>query len=289
MLDHLSSDIDPNKLDHESFKFTHDFVEHEALSLQNLSDVLVNLPQDQVMYSKTLSDLNSNFDRAHLDHRNNLSIEETIENIRTSDSYIMVRSPEDHPSFKELYSLLLEDVNKIIRAKGVGTNAINPMLYLFIASPGASTPFHIDRYSTFLMQFRGSKMVAVFPQFDENIVPAVISENFVDYGPQRPEWSERIDSNATKFHFMPGEAIHIPFSAGHYIENGTEDVSISMSIIFRTNESQRWMDAMRVNNRLRKQLNLSVTPVGRAKTKDSIKARMFPFFEYASHLKHGRK
>ncbi|MEW4365585.1 cupin-like domain-containing protein [Aliikangiella maris] len=282
----IESDLDPQNLDKKPFKFSHKLRNHPALSLENLSKVLVNLPKGQVMYSKGLDDLNANFDRAHIDQKNGLTIEETIENIRTSDSYIMVRSPEVDPSFKELYQDLIHDVEIVMNEKGVGNKAIEPMLFLFIASPNAFTPFHIDRYSTFLFQIRGSKQVAVFDQFDDGVVPAETRESFADYGPLRPGWSESIDNRAHKFQFSPGEALHIPFIAGHYIKNGPEDVSISMSIIFRTKQSKVWLDAMSVNNRLRTKAKMSVVPVGKLDKKDKLKALLFPAINVLSILKN---
>lgn len=73
----------------------------------------------------------------------------------------MVRSPETDPSFASLHRELLNDVGKMIRAHGAGKDVCESMLYLFIASPDIVTPFHIDRYSTVLMQFRGIKTVTV--------------------------------------------------------------------------------------------------------------------------------
>lgn len=237
------------------------------------------------MYSKGLDDLNANFDRAHIDQKNNLTIEETIENIKTSNSYIMVKSPEVDPSFKDLHKMLIEDVEKIMKAKGVGSQAIEPKLFLFIASPNAFTPFHIDRYSTFLLQFRGSKTVAVYDQFDERVVPANVRESFADYGKERPQWNEQMDKLGEKFNFTPGEALHIPFISGHYIKNGAEDVSISMSIIFRTKESQCWLDAMSVNNRLRKKVRLNVDAIWKSSFKDRLKASMLPAMDLAYKLR----
>lgn len=278
--------MDISKFDKKAFSFKHNMLGHEALSLKNLSKVIVNLPREQVLYSKGLYDLNANFDRAHIDQKNNMTIEETIENLKTSNSYIMVKSPEVDSSFKDLHKMLVEDVQQIMKEKGVGKHAIEPQLYLFIASPNAFTPFHIDRYSTFLFQFRGSKTVTVFDQFDNKIVPAHLRESFADYGEQRPQWTKEIDHLGEKFSFKPGEALHIPFISAHYIKNGQEDVSISMSIIFRTNESQRWLDAMSVNNRLRKVLDLNVSDVGHSILKDKAKAKMLPLVNTAYALKN---
>jgi hypothetical protein len=289
MYKYLEQDIDPINLDEKPFCFKHKLLGHPALELENLSNVLVNLPENQVMYSKGLNDLNANFDRAHIDQKNNLTIEETIQNIKSSNSYIMVRCPEKDPSFKELHKELIQDVESVMRFKGVGNQAIEPKLYLFIASPNAFTPFHIDRYSTFLFQFRGTKEVAVYPQWDESIIPHDVRENFADFGPRRPEWKQETDHLATKFNFKPGEGLHIPFISGHYIKNGAEDVSISMSIIFRTQESQMWQNAMAVNNRLRTKLNkvgINVNPVGTHRGKDEFKNLMYPALNVMSRVRN---
>src|SRR5690606_29372300 len=133
--------------------------------------VIPALPKDQVYYSKGLLDVDADFEGTYRDRPRDRTIEETIENIRVTDSYVMVRSPEAHQSFKALYQDLLCDVETLMRRRGVGKSAIGPQLYLFIASPNSITPFHLDRYSTFLMQFRGSKTVSIYPQWNERVVP----------------------------------------------------------------------------------------------------------------------
>jgi hypothetical protein len=272
----------PYDLDHKPFKFNHKLLNHEALSLNNLSHALLNLPKENVMYSQSLQDLNANFDRAHIDKKNNLSLEKTLETIKTANSFIMVRSPEMDSSFNDLYQQLCKDVGKIMKAKGVGLYPKDAMLYLFIASPNAFTPFHIDRYSTFLFQFQGTKEVAIFDQFSDEIVPSNIRESFVDYGALRPTWNNDIDGKAHKIHFSPGEALHIPFVSGHYVKNGPNDVSISMSIIFKTAESEMWTKAMSFNHRLRnklKYLGINLNPVGFSKNRDEFKSKLFPLVE----------
>src|SRR4051794_35273274 len=87
----FADDIDRERLDHEAFTFRHRLMGHPALSLENLGRVIPALPPSQVFYSSGVLDRRDDFDRAHVDHRNGLSIEETIETIRTSNSYVMVR------------------------------------------------------------------------------------------------------------------------------------------------------------------------------------------------------
>jgi hypothetical protein len=263
------------RLDREAFTFKHSLIGHPALSLENLERVLPLLPKDQVFYSKGLLKESDDLDRAYIDHRNGLSLRQTIENIRTSDSYIMVRAPESDRSFDPVFRELKADVEELMRARGVGDRAVDSMLYLFIASPNSVTPFHIDRYSTFLMQFSGSKEVCVFPQWDERVVSAVDCESYLARAGRRPEWRPSAESLATRFHFTPGDALHIPFMAGHLVRNGPAEVSISMSIIFNTDETVGQIKAMLLNQRLRaplRRFGSTPMPIGLDPRRDRLKA-----------------
>ncbi|MEL1264729.1 cupin-like domain-containing protein [Pseudoxanthomonas putridarboris] len=267
------------QLDRAPFKFQHQLLQHPALSIEGLSESLPQLPADRIMYSKGLSDLAINFDRAHIEHGNGLGLRETIETIRTSSSYIAVRDPEDHPAFRGLYEDLKSEVGALLREGGKSRTIHQPRMWLFIASPDAVTPFHFDRYSNVLMQIRGSKQVAVFPNFNPEIVPTEVCESYMDRKDSQSLWREELDRHAVKFDFSPGDALHIPYIAGHYVKNGAEDVSISLSFFFQTDETLRWTDAMRFNHRWRKwirPLGLSPSPVGGSAALDAAKARMLP-------------
>lgn len=260
-------------LDREAFTFSHQLLEHPALNLSNLGRAIPALPKEQVFYSSGTLEKTDDFDRAHLDKKNGLSIEETIERIRVSNSYIMVRSPEDDESFKDLYQALISDVTELMHRRGVGDVPLDPMLYLFIASPNSVTPFHIDRYSTLLMQFRGRKTVTIFPMFDERVVPAQEMEAFMSHA-GRTTYRPESEALATPFDFAPGQAVHIPFMAGHHVKNGSDDVSVSMSIIFNTAQTRAMSKAMMLNHSLRKR-GLSPAPVGQSGWKDLGKALVF--------------
>ncbi|MDI1260261.1 cupin-like domain-containing protein [Aquabacterium sp.] len=274
----FAEDIRSDLLDKAPFKFHHQLLEHPALSLENLARVLPTLPQQQVMYSKGLLDVADDFESTFRKKPRDRTLEETIDSIRTSDSYIMVRSPEVDPSFADLYKALCSEVASIMKTRGVGDLPLQAQLYLFIASPNSITPFHIDRYSTFLMQFRGSKTVTVGTPWDDRIVSQPDREAYVVREKTKLPWSSQLDEFSTAFEFSPGEALHIPFIAGHHVHNGPEDVSISMSIIFNTEESVRWRNAISFNHILRKQLNkVNLTPkrIGQSDWRDAVKSKMW--------------
>ncbi len=261
-------------LDQRAFTFSHKLLGHPAVSLENLGRVIPALPKEQVFYSSGQLEKSDDFDRAHVEKKNGLSIEETIERIRTSNSYIMVRSPEVDPSFKDLYRQLVDDVGVLMHRRGVGQAPIDAMLYLFIASPNSVTPFHIDRYSTFLMQFGGKKQVTVFPMWDERVVSPDQQEAFVAHTGERPVYRPEAEVLGTTFDFAPGQALHIPFLAGHHVKNGPDDVSVSLSIIFNTKETVAKTKALLLNHQLRS-AGLRPRPVGSNTWRDLGKSLVF--------------
>jgi hypothetical protein len=169
-----------------------------------------------------------------------------------------------------------------MEASGRERRLFDPMLYLFIASPKSITPFHIDRYSTFLFQFQGKKDLLVYPPFDERLVPPEVVEGFVDRSGVRPKYDPSFDTHATRFSFSPGETLHIPFLAPHLVENGADDVSISMSIIWNSSTSEETTRAIRFNHKARKylgRLGFKPTPAGAGSSVDRTKATLFGLYE----------
>lgn len=227
------------------------------------------------MFSKGLNDLSVNFDSALDNDTKKLNLNEVIETIRSSNCYIAARNLELHESFKGLYNDLLEDIGELLKHNKTGSKPLEPMVWLFIASPNAVTPFHFDRSSNFIFQIRGSKELAVFPPRVEEIISAKDTESYLDWTSQLPEWKEELDQYAHKFNFKANEAVHIPFVSGHYVKNGPEDVSITMSIFFHSEETKCWSGAMRFNNRLRR-LGLKPGVVGQRPIVDKFKAGLLP-------------
>jgi hypothetical protein len=267
--------INSKLLDREPFKFNHQLLGHPALSLESLVKIIPELPSEKVMYSKSLNDLSMNFDDALNEDKKKIDFTEVIDSILTSNSYIALRNLENHQAFKDLYKDLMADVSGLLKSNGTGTSPLEPMLWIFIASPNSVTPFHFDRTSNFLIQIRGSKEVAIFPPRVEEIISAKNTEAYLDWSEGLPPWRQELDVHANKFQFSSGEAVHIPYVSGHYVKNGAEDISISLSFLFHSDETLRWSKAMKLNNRLRR-FGLKPNPIGFSPRVDSFKASMFP-------------
>jgi hypothetical protein len=92
------------------------------------------------------------------------------------------------------------------------------------------------------------------------------------------KWSPALDQFGQAFDFGPGQALHIPFAAGHHVRNGPDDVSISMSIFFDTSENLRWRRALSFNHYVRRAmrpLGVAPRPVGHRPMRDGLKAALW--------------
>ena len=271
----FADDVRPDLFDREPFLFRHQLLGHPALDLSNLTRMIPTLPDWQVHYSSGRLQQSDNFETAHRDHANGMSIEETIDTLRTSNSYIMIREPDRDGSFHPLYRELMKDVRGLLAARGAGGRANDPKMYLFISSPDSVTPFHIDRYTNFLLQFQGSKRISVFPQWAPEVMTSDVRESLVAYSGMRPLWRPELETLGTTYDFLPGDALHIPFVAGHHVRNGPDEVSISLSLFFKTDENLMWTDAMVFNDHLRRRLGLKPNGVGTHRWRDTAKASLW--------------
>lgn len=268
--------IDHRKLDVSPFKVRHSLLDAKALELEALTETLLRLPKSQVYYVNSILDKQDNFEATFQRERSRkTSLQGTLRDLQHSNSLIMANSPEVDSAFRPLYEEIMESVRELIGHQDRKKRILMPTLYLFIASPNSVTPFHIDRYSTFLFQFRGSKKLYVAEPWDTRVVSDASREAYVSYADTQLPWSEGREELFTCFDFNPGEAVHIPFVSGHFVKNGPEDVSISMSLIFNTEHTMMWRRALNFNHRARKlmkPLGMSPYPVGQSDARDSSKS-----------------
>ena len=163
--------------DERLFKFKHSLLTRPELQFDSIREVVLSLPADRVFFSRADLKIDANFDRAHKDHATGLSLESTLADMATTNSYVMVRQPDSHPRLKPVLELLMEElrgfVHEVHGRQGSPDSLFHdPMLYLFISSPHSVTPFHVDRYSTLLFQLQGEKDVMIWDRHDRETVTA---------------------------------------------------------------------------------------------------------------------
>ena len=261
--------------DRAPYAFRHRIAEHPLLSLESLQALVPQFDPRKVYFSQRRMQQGEDFNRAISDGREGASVEALIQGLRSNQGYIMVREPELHPSFAELHRALADDIGQMLQAQRLAKHAIGVRSYLFISSPGSVTPFHFDRASNFLLQIRGSKQVTVFEPWDERVITAVEYESHSAYNDCAVRWKPDCEPLGRQFHCSPGDAVHIPFLGGHHVRNGSDDLSITLSVFFNTPRTLHQLHALRCNHRLRPLLGrfgLQPAAVGRQPWRDTGKS-----------------
>jgi hypothetical protein len=150
------------------------------------------------------------------------------------------------------------------RARGVSKREA----FVFISSPGAVTPYHMDPEWNFLLQVRGRKRMTVFP-CDPDVVSEEELERFYRGAHRNMVFQEDYNKKAMEFDLHPGDGVHVPVTWPHWVQVGSE-VSVSFSITFQTRELERRGTLYALNHDLRAR-GRSPSPVGRSPWRDALR------------------
>jgi hypothetical protein len=255
--------------DRSPFKTHHALTDHPLLQLPKLSALIARLPPEQIFFSSGKVSKDADFDRASIEYKPSINLSSALENLKNADSYIMVRSPEVDKEYALLFNEILHNL-KLLTVKN-DPDIIDPKLYLFISSPNSITPYHVDRYTTFLMQLTGKKQVHIWhPQDRETVSERDLETLFADRSQRSPFLPKTREHACQTFELSEGEVLHIPFVAPHWVENGPE-VSVSLSIIYRTRRTQKKINSYVFNYHLRRKWKLNPRPVGHHMLRDNCK------------------
>jgi hypothetical protein len=262
-------EIDPTvlraSLDRVPFPVRHRLAGHPLFEPPRLVELARRLGPGAVEYNA--GDVPLSLDPAQTPHTG-LSAEETIRRIAECGSWMALKWVERDPEYATLLDECLDSV------QGLAGPALRGMRqregFIFLASPRSTTPYHLDPESNFLLQIRGSKTCDIIPR--SAVADEVLEEHFA--GAHRNlvlgDDERRL---ATTFILSPGDGVHIPVAAPHWVVTGDE-VSISFSITFRTPDSDRDAVLHGINARLRR-WGFRPAPVRRSGLRDSVKLGAF--------------
>ncbi len=213
-------------------------------------DALVALSQRMrpVDVEQNLANIPVGIDPAEL-QSNGLSVEESIRSIEENGSWMVLKFVDQDPLYRALLDRVLDEIEPLVAAS---TGAmLKREAFIFVSSPGAVTPFHIDPEHNILMQLRGEKVMTVFPAADPELVPGPAQEAFHEGGHRNLPFHDSFAAKGNPLRLTPGDALYVPVKAPHWVQNG-DAMSISLSVTWRSEWSYREADAHALNRLLRK-------------------------------------
>lgn len=250
--------------DRRAFQFQHGLHLHPLLQLPRIIELSRALPATSVEYNA--GDLAVNQDPG-LTPRTGLSIQQTLEAIETSRSWMVLKGVQQDPAYAKLLDECLDQLEPKLHARFPGMRARRA--FIFVSSPGATTPYHVDFEHNFLLQIRGRKFFKVFDPGDRYVLSEEARESMVSGGHRNLAYRDDFAGLEQGFELLPGDGVHVPLSSPHWVRVG-EEVSISFSVTFQSEPSNRIIAVHQLNHQLRK-LGLTPTEVGRSKVIDAAK------------------
>jgi hypothetical protein len=248
----------------QSAKLSHGLVGHPLLTLDALARLAESMPEGRVEYNLGTLPLGV---RPEETPANGLTLGETIRTIESNGSWAVLKNVEQDAAYAALLDAALAELAPLVERR------TGPMLhreaFIFLSSPGSVTPFHIDPEHNILLQIMGSKTMTVFPARDTDLVPAQKSEDFHDGGHRNLEWRDGFRARGTAVRLEPGDAIHVPVKAPHFVENGPT-VSVSLSVTWRSERSVAEGELHSFNKLLRRR-HLPVGAVGPTPEKQGLR------------------
>jgi hypothetical protein len=260
----------------------HRLMDHPLLQLPKLLELGRRLnAKGSVRTHNDQASAATDFTHAPDTHKTRLSVEETIRRIEEAQAWLALHNVQQDPEYRTLVDEVLDDVRPRVEAKdpGMGYRAG----WIFITSPNAVTPYHMDHEHNFILQVHGRKTLNVWEPLDREVVTERSLELFhAKWSRELVTYDERFQPRARVFQLEPGLGGYMPLTSPHWVKNG-DNVSVTVSFTYYTDLTRRLETLYRGNYTLRAR-GLAPAPVGRTPARDAVKHLAFRGYLDAQRL-----
>jgi hypothetical protein len=242
----------------------HALVDHPLFTLDSMAELADRLPPDSVRReSGNLPLVNRD---GYVDVGEGPP-SATIRDVERNGFRISLRDIQQDPQYAALINECLDEVEAVIKDREGGMRRRTG--YLFITAPASNTPMHFDPEHSFLLQVRGVKHVSVAAFVDDSVRQRELDRY---YDAEQCDFAA-MEEIAEDFRLDPGVGVYLPSFVPHWVTTEA-GISVSFSIPFYTEFSERAESVNRINRRLRK-MHLSPRGPGRSEPVDRVKAASF--------------
>ena len=256
--------IDPetfqSHVDLRPFPIQHSLQHHPLFQLESLVELARRLPPAQREYIFAKKEFGTHIDQQKYQHaadNDELSTDQMIQCIAEQNIVIVLRNVESDQLYGNFVNQCLDDLSECIEPI---TGPISGReSFIFISPPDAYTPYHYDPEQNFFMQVRGTKQMAIYDVNDREVLPEAALEKFYGEGQVTTKCDDSVFDRHQLFEMNPGDGVYVPVTAPHWVRT-LDEISISVSINFRTPSSIRRDRVYRMNRMLRK-VGLNPKPV----------------------------
>lgn len=264
------------------FQLSHNLGNHPLFEIPYLVELSEFLLRDKLPGRVTVFT-----DDAHVQqgwnrsNRRGITAAECLADIQSLKAWVMLKDIQKHSAYSHLINQFVYELEELtnlpIRRDITWIDA-----YLFVASPGMVTPYHIDHESNFLLQIHGEKTINLFNPAERTILTEGEIERYYVGDLSAAKFRDDVQAKAMVVAMKPGVGVHHPPLAPHWVRNGS-DYSVSLSILFFMRAFDLRAKVYQVNHYLRR-LGFRPTPPGQSELKDRVKQMMMSDLGY--HPRH---
>lgn len=231
-------------------RVTHDLAGHPLLQVESLVALGKRLESRKLVRTHSGdAKAGTSFAEAPDEHPNAKGAEATLSDIARANAWMSLLNVQADPEYRILVDEVLDSVRPLL-------DPIDPGMcyragWIFVTSPRAVTPFHMDHEHNFILQIQGRKRLHVWDPADRMILSEECLEEFHDRHSRRlVRWDESFRARAHVIDVAPGTGGYMPSTAPHMVENGDEP-SVTMSFTYYTDATRRREMLHRANARVR--------------------------------------
>jgi hypothetical protein len=274
----LDDDLFTAYFDRHPFKIKHSLVGHPLLQLPRLVELAQSLGRP-ILYFRGDVGINqvdtavgpNAPKRTFIDRqlaRPALSAVETIAQIESCGAWMQLRDVASDPVYAALLAQIIDEFRPPSERVAPGLSA--PRADIFVSSPGATTPFHLDEEHNFLLQIRGSKKFSIADGFNTAVLDRDSLKAYFRGNGELAPYAQHLEQYSVHLDLLQGEGVHIPPCFPHWVQNG-DAVSISLGILWFSDVTARRRHLYRVNSWLER-AGLHPAAPGDHPMTDSLKA-----------------
>jgi hypothetical protein len=196
-----------------------------------------------------------------------MTVREVIDRIETAGAWLVMKHVEANPAYRALLDEFEAFLLEIAGPEGARLLS-NAEMIVLITSPRRKSAFHFDAEVNFLAQVQGSKDIWVCDPTDRTVTTEEEIEQYYSVANNAGTYKPHAEQVARRFTLRPGDALHIPTHAAHWVQNHD---SVSISVSLNMEFPRRYADTYRANHYMRR-LGLHPRPPGRSALVDRSKA-----------------
>jgi hypothetical protein len=249
-----------------TFSFAHGLANHPLFELDSLIELSRRMPDHRDTYwSNGKVGVDNRWD---VGTSGRMSLADTIANIASNDSMVILKHTEQDPVHGPVLQEFLSRV-VLLAGEQMRTDVTIGETLILISSPNRLTPYHMDAETNFLVQVRGAKWFHVFDHEDRGIISDAERELYFAGDISSAVYKEDRQNDAVTYDLHAGYGVHVPVGAPHWVQN-RNNVSVAISVNFELRSVARLTRIYRMNHRLRR-LGIEPRPPGESALVDGVK------------------